>query len=121
MTMQPVSPGKPVPPIVGYWLACVAEDDTGTAYKKLVEEALDADIDEWWMQLEEMDKAGGYEPQPWQERLKNYYMTPMTIVEAMQRNIPFSWEEQAQKWPDDYEKDWLDFQELRMRHEGGGT
>lgn len=112
--VQPVpQPGKYVPPPEGYWCEVDTEFETLTQYLKTRDDAIHADAQQFLLEWAEMRKNAVL--LPWRERLMVYRKKPMTIMQAMQANIPFSWEEQMQKLPKRYEEQWNDYQELRKR------
>lgn len=115
MTMPPPQqPQNPatgeLPPLIppGYALARLMAKDRNKAIKA-VQRASDRFINETHKKLETMQAAFGIKRQA----------NPMRRLAAYLQKPDEVWQEQRAKFPDDYEKDWDDFQKLRERAQNG--
>lgn len=117
MTLAPMQQQQPLlqpelalPVLIpeGYALARLMAQDRQKAIKA-IQRASDRWINQLMLQLETMEKAYGVRRNPDRiRRLAGYLQKPEPI-----------WQEQAAKFPADYEADWQDFQELRAAAERG--
>ena len=92
----------------GYALARLMAEDRRAAVEA-IQLACDRKIDEIELQLDTMEKAYGVHKQP----------DPMRRLAAYLLKPDMVWQEQKARFPHDYEEDWDDFQELRIRAERG--
>ena len=121
--VSPLAPSAPIPqppaPPLGYWSAVLAEEDPAD-YRKMLREVGEEFGDDLKYQLTEGFKSAGYtQKAPPLKRLMFYLDKPNTIAEAQERGLQHSWESYQQRFPEWYEIDWQDFQDLRMRAERG--
>ena len=125
MTAQFPDPQFPLAPPLGYWTARVNGRSRAAAVKALTK-GIDRKIDQVMHQVDTIIKGLGFErnPDP-MRRLAAYLAKPETYAEAValvqagRLQVPYSWESQRAYLPEDFEHDWLDFQELRARAERG--
>lgn len=123
------SQAQPIPPmaideVYSYYMRLVTASDKKKAkdVKSDIAERLDDLFGEAMQAMEDSDDLGPWGPL---ERIQFYYGKPMTNDVALQYVAqglipePFSWEQQNAQYPDDWERDFLDFQNLRIRARQG--
>ena len=101
----------------GYATVRLMAEDRQTAVRA-INKGLDRWIDEFEEKQKLMEKALGWRRQSDPMKRLAAYLVKPDHKNPMNPMQP-SWDEQFEKFPQDYEEDWRDYQELRARAEAG--
>lgn len=107
-----------------YYMAMLFARDRSEAIDALNQLADKLDEEFGWV-MDALEDSAGLPDWPPRDRLVFYYGKPDHDLEAQLMYMdglipaPYSWDQQKATYPQDYERDWADFMELRERAANG--